>query len=1468
MKKAIFILIAAFALSACFIAAPAMAMDEWNLPPVPVGSSPNQVGGPGWPFVSDKLATVLRADATNIGFFTHPAGAGPDFIGDTLDVTLPDGTTITITIDDIIATPGLEPERRIVVSPTEEVAKMLDTVLDESVSRAMSPAHGFCPEHLKFKRPGGTSVEWAFECDLFRQPRGLVEVYDMTDRQIVVGDVKKDTGGEFAALFTGTGADPLLNGVLGTGDARVLPYTVNTHPATVKANYNFAWMWKGIPAAPFPNPENVDDPYTSVISYGMADLPDTADGKPQGVVTAAYDTFNVLKYVKITRTKPTPEITIKDNYDMSVPADALVYKAFFNTHISPLISWRKSAEDGTVKLAGYSTWQLGSDEYDLSDWTPGCLKTRPISCRSFAMSFLKLVWKQFMALDLNPIDVVTLQSGGKTLVAVVSQSPYGGMDECIRGPLGICAGLAGGPHDLRDALAVGPSHAPFSMPHNAFSKVTFWELKEPWTGAKNPNAIFEPVSFAFIGANAVDADVLVDGTKQYLVVTTREPMGDTSAGGPGPKYYIYKIDPEQPNPATAVYAKNFATPPSFIQIPNAIAAEYFEATPPKGFVPHGISTADLDGNGCAEAIVTFSGRGIKPVAPPPFQNHDGETVYYYNDTLPSPLQIFSPTFIVYPARLDGSTCKFDTAARKSFSAPLDSPNRQITTAIAAELNGDGKLDILAGDLLPKQIPGEAKYAAYALAFYDPMDAVTGTLVDRYVRAGFQTTQVDPRAAAEGEYLLKVAQSDAERIAGVSKLSSSHGNIVAANGLPLMLPMFGCPTRANADIESIFEFYRSLAFNRRAHYAGIESMGMDSSGQIAPMRCAVMPAGLACADVVPPALQDCCCGKICAPFCESSVAICNEYRLLYPDIVTGGGYADFMDDGECNHSSALSGSDKNLFAEGPRGDGGGSDGGGGSDFADRADRVYDTKAPYIASIGQLKCAQTEENQNIANQNNQKMTNAARLPTPYLTNEETEALTQLLLGLVDDEEIVTALIDGFNSISPTSVEGQFVLPMIYILESLTYTPIVKPSSEVRSPSQPTSWLFKTIEKIESLGIVSEAHAGGIGAVYRFPRGQVMPGKREIDLILNATPIPPVTEITEGAADTKVITVKCMGDMDDSIKAHFKKFNEQMCSMVPGLTNANGECNDSLCLAELGYMHVEINSPGGAAPSTPAADLNSLSLSADMTGNIGQAAFAQYAGMKPFDFTTREMLPLKVDNVTTTMLLLPAAATAGGRAITVSPDLMTSASAIEPALLTNYMEASADPSLGTPSVSVLPAENKFTFNNVISWQTKAAEVSDVAKAAGVLGTAVNVFDIRLQPLLCSFTAVCEDSDAQKDENQYGKLSREGILKKAQENAAMCHDGVCQADFYRAIGIPPYQSDGFVLMQGKVAKTGMAMEPPDVVAFGFGGINVMAAQGGGCGCNVSALPPNMMSVIAMILVASLATTGFIVVRVRARRK
>jgi len=1582
MKKFGYVCAAILASSIVLVGANVIAQDFSA--PVPIASDANQVGGAG--------VLKTKSDATSVKFFTHPSPPATDQNFGSNTVTLPDGSSVNI--DDMAATPGLLPEHIVKpIAPPGTVGGMLDDMLAESELPNgpidPQPVQGFCPAAWKWdnfpkiiRRPSAlptsttTNFEFVFECDNRKYPSYIPKYSNQTDRQFEVADIRKSSSGEFQQLLD---SDPLVEGIIGDAQETLTPYTDKTYPATLMSDRYFAWKWFSMTIEPDGAPYlagilNLDEPYKHVYTYGIADV--TQAGKKGGLVSAAYDPVFVEKWVKTSLINTTGNTLVAK----ADPVPPKLYNLFAR-HISPLVFFRKDDTTGRMRLAGYSSLHL--NKLDFKDVT-----TRQESVGEF---FRKLLLSlNFNPVDVQPIQAVDSQGNSHSGIAVVNQATLGDIDGCIRKDDGYCL-----PNKWRDQLGTGQNVNPIPtsgspgdvfLPHSIVSYVTFWEKVQPWTNdpsftplvdnlhnpTDNPNEAFEPVFAALIGPGVFHSAVLNDSIggleKQSIIAASGDPASDK-------KYYIYKIDPIQ-NEITQIRRKYISI--SRIDDTGFFLGEPYVVEPPEaGFAPYEVRTGNFNNDNCGDIVLTW--RGQHAVATkdtlddnntPYFDNHDGDTVRFRKSETSDVM--FSDVVTVYLGKENGGKCVFDTNKIELRGMASDDPKRQIAAVAVYDFDKDGYDDIIAGNLNPMETStstsSNKQFSAYAYLYKNKIGVadLTGQS-PRLIRVGYGTAKYGPEGGDDGKYLKYVAENSPKftGIAGVGALDvDANGNIGAAMGFPLMLPLFGCPQFGpdfnkprDFVVESVPELLWSLIYDITSNHKW-----RTLAGDILPMRCVKQdippysqhrPGGLiaepfggnvdseTCNEPVAGAgpLIDCCdnpCRNVCKQYCADPNA-----RALYP-VMCG------RVDNQCSQWPSLFRQKNELFVDNQGNDSGSSDSGR-SEFAERTDKVYDSKAPYIAYMDDLRPVQTQmrqlptlqqipkiivppkttgvsESPTLATEPVQAptlikqpaiepikptVTTAELIKPTVMTADQIKRTVQFMadFGVLSEEDAPT-FVDALDSIDPESLPGMFLKMLIPIVElddeavapeqpaapikplipTIPLKPIkppLLPKTQPTAPSNPISGIF---DKVKGL-FIEDAMANEVSGLgkFRLPRGQVMPGKKELTVILKTTPalIPPPTPPGPGGdpddpcpsggecqcpctptdctmPSNKFVATRCSGGSSDAAIVKMAKWNQALRDAIKAGGGDIGS-NDIFCEAEYGVMKMQIWEPGGAAPEVSSSELLSESVNPDLVGNIGQAALIQLGGTKPVDFTKTTELPTKANLITNPMILMPVSAdvssSIGRKGMTLTPQLSSAVSYV----------ASVEPSLSAAqpagidlvtSIDVLP-NNSYQLNNVIRWQIIAGNMS---KAVGEQSGANHNIHVRPQPLYCSWTAVCpEDSEAFKDENSYAKIDPNKVLTLAKENGSMCQNGVCPAQFFEKLQLPAYQNYGFALVQTKVARQG---ETPsyDFTSVAFAGGPPMEAGmgGGGCKCDVTALPPDAASLVTMIFIALMVGSGVMFVRFR----
>ncbi|MFH0799753.1 MAG: VCBS repeat-containing protein [Pseudomonadota bacterium] len=653
-------------------------------------------------------------------------------------------------ISDLVATPGLLP-------PDSRKFDIKSEMLDAYGPRpggSLDPLHGFCTG------PVGNNAYEDCEVKGIVNPVGVFSSVDVS-RQLQVADIRDALQNEMGLLKE---QDPLIEALIGSSHESKLPYDVQTYPATVITKSGYL---------------------DGVIAYGIADF-------DAGVVTATYDPLML-------------SISMQDVGNIVSPVKDILNQLY----ISPLAFFRKDAVAGRMRLAGYSGMLL---------FDPKQLPANP----------LEVMERLLLLPSSNPVSVASMPvavsfsgaagSGAfKTIpgFAVVNQATVVDLDM----PVKVAGHSYADPSDFQthnwgDYL-VHQNGSPITsaeMPHRLFSYASFWGQGRKWGGGDptqpadmdnfNPNAVFTPKVFAMIGRGAFDAAMAVDtksGTKYSLVV----PSGEVAENN---TFYLYKVFP-YPTSANQVYIRTTVADANPTPMGMIIPTPYEIEVPP-GFAPYGIASADIDGDGCADFAVTF--RGATTVAlKTPFNNQKGENVVFQNPA--DQTTMFSNYVYIYKGDPNKNCAISPAPSIKQLVGPK---GVQIAAVALADIDGDNKVDLLVGDLIPRQIPDgkdKDKYTAYAYLFsyIDDPNSLHDPFSYQSIRVGFNNfdNAVGPISAAD---LLDIARGAATgKTIGVAALAVDRqqdgSNIGAINGLPLALPPFGCPSLpSNIEVKSGLE----------------------------------------------------------------------------------------------------------------------------------------------------------------------------------------------------------------------------------------------------------------------------------------------------------------------------------------------------------------------------------------------------------------------------------------------------------------------------------------------------------------------------------------------------------------------------------------------------------------------------------------------------------------------------------------
>lgn len=822
--------------------------------PIPVGSDPNQYKIYG----KDFNIFSRHTDATNVMFFKHPKTSGPNFAF-ALSLEIP-GVEDSIKIDDIMATPGFFPND---ISGGDSFVDMLlndpleyvmlnstvgsdidgDGVLDRLAPLIPWPiAQRFCPDELGINV---SSLHIRYDYIGFIHECNILGVDNLLNRQLEIADIRNfSSPAEFQVLFGGSN-EPLVPDVLGNAEEDVLPYTPGTYPATVKSHRDFFWKWDGLPLAPN---------YSQVISYDATELDaDLADD----FVTASFDPVFVdkqirrLAFIKVNETD-SPNLWEAVPWGLDPDSEPRMYE-FLRTHISPLISF--DFNESRLHLAGYSSWKFGT--LDLDDLRGSLIGAGSRSTEP------GILWKFLMGMNFNPVVVERLydSAGVNEVIAVVNQATLGSLYDCFRGSSGNCAEFAGTTYKWRNLLGIIPTGGVFTplpiegrlgdkfIPHDVVSYVTFWKMNSEYN--------WTPRNFSLVGPEVFDADVLIDfyrddadPTKeadQFLIVASGKPIPY-----PNGNSYIYKIAATQLEDNTLYYrvpSPDLGSSP--LQKTPGIVGEPYEVVPPEpGFSPYKIlathfgNKENATDDRCGDMVITWRGSYTLKIAESDglFNNHYGENVRF---TTPSDNRMFSNCVTIHLGKFDlvSDGCVF-SGQMNLCRLPDDS---QVASVAVGNFDDDETLDLIAGDLVPRQKihegePGADNYAGYAALFKNPVkeSRLSGGPSGpdfEWIRVGYKTNEAP---VTDPEKLVSFLDSAPGENAylGVGDLAvDSNNNVAAILGAPLMLatstlcPKFDADDPTDVSVESIPELMMALYYNSRN-----PGVARNAAGNIVPMRC--------------------------------------------------------------------------------------------------------------------------------------------------------------------------------------------------------------------------------------------------------------------------------------------------------------------------------------------------------------------------------------------------------------------------------------------------------------------------------------------------------------------------------------------------------------------------------------------------------------------------------------------------------
>lgn len=593
---------------------------------------------------------------------------------------------------------------------------------------------------------------------------------DVINTGIVLSDIRNENPGEFATIF-GTSNILADAGLIGNAQ-EIAPYDPNQDfllPRTYSTTPDLAFQW----CAPLPslragnyevncrnalNVPLIDFPYDDIVMHGLADI-------GTGLVSASYDTFNIGTFL-LSEGGNTDLVTRQTSTQgISFASSGVRYLHL----VSPLLFFRMNDTLPSPRyvFSGYSTWQLPHVRFDNLTWQPG--NNTPTEL------FKSLMTNPIIPPLTNPVDVVAIDLGGAssgrianypdTDLAVLYQGTLFDIARYVLDMAGRPMVFRDGNHyrmeellgrcSTRNAAGNCLSMTTIAQGRNMFhdrvvSPVAFWKQEHQWgdpscqgsnTGYEcmNPSHVFDPSIYSLVGTGAFDAELLKDAlqvTKEYLLVPSTSL--DVKDNG-----IIYKIDPQGPHfymkgwtmsgtQLTDIFVETPFILPEVVEVPNA----------PQNFVPYQVKAGNLDGDSCADIVVTWRGKDTRPRMAGNLSR--GLTGVEFDDG--TGVEFSNSVNIVYRSP-QGANCVIDTASQnkiRKIDMLIGGQAIPISSVGIGDFYGDGTSnDLVLGAARQELVESGQDYSsfAYVLRGPDRVSQVPDTIGDGSggyvrVRAGF------------------------------------------------------------------------------------------------------------------------------------------------------------------------------------------------------------------------------------------------------------------------------------------------------------------------------------------------------------------------------------------------------------------------------------------------------------------------------------------------------------------------------------------------------------------------------------------------------------------------------------------------------------------------------------------------------------------------------------------------------------
>ena len=847
--------------------------------PIPVGSSANQAGDNA-NGVANKLT---KTDATNLRFFKHAPGSGPNFKSNQVMI---DG--MEREVNDLVAVPGLLPKDK------PHFGAMSDMIEHTSrFSDSIDPHNFFCPNSVTIEGPNGNMIYSDIDCKLGGD--GPVP----GSRQLEVVDVRSD---DVMSQLLGS-LDPMLNGIVGNASEDSAPYTPKLYPSTV--GDKFSWWF-------FDAEENPE--YDEVVTYGLAEI----DG---GIVTAAYDPLMLrqrLLYAAAMRTST--DVT----YGVELGSNALKIKIPFS---SPNIYFRNDANVGRMILSGYQSVKIPLSFADPNQLISMlAVNFAPIDVREMQFKDKKV---QSMSKPDNGIAgsvagnySVGHQSDSMQFIDQTANIPEEGFAVVNQAPL--LSLDAPNKNDVTWRQLLGVECDPLEVadfPHSLVTYTSFWgptyacvwkkcgeddppECKDKctdrkwldWAGGRDPedmdpNDAFNAFKIGFAGGGVFDSAVATH--KNYKGAVLRNlilPAGEKGIDG---NYYIYALDPVHGDrlsmTSLPTTVGDSIVAPKCTKIPSTVVGVPYKVIPPDGFAPYAVDAGKFNDDECDDLVITFRGSRTVALGSEPFINSPGQRVVFAAD-----LQnvdgnksevMFANQVKIYLGATDGNgSCTGEFLEADAIEFTPDALDVQIADAKFVKVGSS--MGLVIGDLMPYREDGKWMGKAFVCTHDDIMSMPNCELI----RSGFATSDNGPDMVGQNgtirdpNYLRKVADGESDGVVGPGKIDADvvtwnniGANIAAINGLPIALPPFGCPAEDNVEVASVLELVTAGA--------------VDANGTLLPRRCIEgggtdFDPGSACKEipsVTEPMTWDACCRDKCGEDCEKQYgALCTDAPTPHTD----------------------------------------------------------------------------------------------------------------------------------------------------------------------------------------------------------------------------------------------------------------------------------------------------------------------------------------------------------------------------------------------------------------------------------------------------------------------------------------------------------------------------------------------------------------------------------------------------------